>query len=208
LAGVTLVEYAAEERLNSQIRIALTAARGTARGASATASLEEAGPHWWLGGTGPHVPCGVTRDDAVSVLVPLRGPLDTMGVLAAAHEIVGSASPELSVSLAACLGSDAGLLHVSREAQTWCLYWPAGVGGLWFYSSHRLPQLSELSRASDAPRILRSPAQPGEIVVATSRPLDASEQAVLRGLADGGPATLDRLRALPAPIDAVVLEVR
>jgi hypothetical protein len=88
------------------------------------------------------------------------------------------------------------------------LYWPPGAGGLRLFSSHRLPHVSELSHASDVPRIFRSPAAPGEIVVASSRPLVPGANDALAGMGDGGPVTLERIRAAARQVDGFVVEVR
>jgi hypothetical protein len=207
LGGVTLVEHAATERLYSQIRIALAAARARAGGEPFVEALEEAGPHWWLSTVRQDPRVVVARSDSLTFLVPLRHVADPAGLLARALEVLGEAG-DLSSALAECLRGDAGLVHLTREARSWIMYWPAQVGGLWLFSSHRLPHLSELSRSSDAPRLFRSPASPGEIVVATTRPLGGGSEQIVTELDDGGPVAMDRLRALSLQIDGFVVEVR
>lgn len=203
LGGVTLVEHAATERLYSQIRIALAATQ-----AHVTEPLEHAGPHWWLGSIGAGDAVAVACDEALSALVRLEKSADRVAKVAKGHAIATSESDDIGSSLVECLGHDVGFVHLTREARSLILYWPAGLGGLWLYSSYRLPHLSELSRVSDVPRILQSPAAPGEIILATTRPLDASQSSIVQGLADGGPATLDRLRASALAVDGFVVEVR
>jgi hypothetical protein len=206
--GVTLVEHAATDRLYSQIRILLAARRPRAAAHALGETLEDGGAFWWLGVVGGAA-AEVTNEDALSVLLPLGPNVDGSDTLAAAHGIVTTiTSADVSSALIDCLGSDAGFVHLSREACAWTLYWPAGTGSLWLFSSHRLPHLSELSRASDVPRILRSVAQPGEVVLATNRALRSSEQRIAQGLADGGPSTVDRLRVLPEALRGFVVEVR
>jgi len=199
LGGVTLVQHAARERLYSQIRIALTA---SGRG---DATTEHAGPHWWLATTGSDA-VGVRRDDGLSAVVPFA-PIHCAAKLAAGHVLVRGEDAGMTPALVETFGRDAGFVHLSREARSWVIYWPAGQGGLWLYSSHRLPHLSELSRPSDVPRVLRSVASPGEIVLASARPLD-TDASVASRLADGGPAALDRLRATHPGVSGFVVEVR
>ena len=206
--GVTLVEHSASDRLYSQIRILVAASRHDAPTRAIDGTLEDSGAHWWLGVIGSGT-CAATEGDGLGALLALGPDVDRRAKLRDAHAIAATTTmPALAPALVECLGADAGFLHVAREARTWTIYWPAGAGALWLFSSHRLPHLSELSRASDVPRILRSAAHSGEIVLATSRAISAPDQRIVQGLADGGPATLDRLRAIGERIDGVVVEVR
>ncbi len=205
--GVTLVEHAASDRLYSQIRILVAASRREPPTRGVDGTLEDGGPHWWLGMIG--AARAEAEEDGVGALVALAPVIDAGAKLRAAHAIAAAtAAPDLASALTDCLGNDAGFVHVAREARTWTLYCPQGAGAMWLFSSHRLPHLSALSRASAAPRVLRSVAHAGEIVLAANRALELSEQPIVRGLADGGPATLDRLRAMSEPIDGFVAELR
>jgi hypothetical protein len=208
IGGVTLVEHAATERLYSQIRIVLAAARAGADGLPREAPFEQAGPDWWLATIAGAPQTHIARDESgsVTLLLPFGAVADPVSLLADAHEVIASA-PDMVSSLVSCIGGNAGFVHLSLETRSWVIYWPPSKGGLRLFSSHRLPHLSNLS-CTDAPRIFRSGVAPGEIVVATSRPLDADDYDVLAGLTDGGPVTVDRLRALSNPPAGFVVEVR
>jgi hypothetical protein len=205
LGAVTLVEHGAHERLYSQLRVLLRAAHASASAPQADAS-EEAGPHWWYATAGREATAGVTRDESLTMLLPL-GACDA-AMRDDAHAIVTSGGDDTAPALVERLGHAAGLVHLSREAREWILYWPAGTGALWLFSSQRLPNLSELSRASDVPRFLRGPAAPGEIAFASTRPLGEEDHPIVSAMAHGGPSTLDRLRACGAECNALVVEVR
>ncbi|HEY2516310.1 MAG TPA: hypothetical protein VGI39_35810 [Polyangiaceae bacterium] len=201
LGGVTLVEHAAEERLYSQIRILAAAARADGD------PREKAGPSWWMGSV-TEAPLAVTdAGDALTILVPLQSTGDHAGLLAEAQRAIAG-DDDVTSRLISTLGSSAGVVHLAGDARSWVIYWPAGIGGLRLFSSHRLPHVSDLSQPSDVPRILRGPAAPGEIVVASSRGFGAGDHGLLAGLSDGGPATLDRFRAGGAPLQGFVVEVR
>ncbi len=193
LGGVTLVEHAATERLYSQLRIVLAAARSHDSAEDLQGGLDAAGPHYWLAPLAAGGDVAMKRDEALSLLLPLEAsegqttrPLGE--VLDRAHALASAGGKDVGPELVDCIGERAGFVHLAANAASWFLYWPAGRGSLWLFSSHRLPHLSELSRRSDAPRIFASAAAPGEIVFATSRPLGTDERAIADALADGGPA--------------------
>jgi hypothetical protein len=204
LGAVTLVGRGAHERLSSQLRVMLRARAG--RAAITPLGIEQASMHAWYATVGARVAPSAGMSEELTFLLPL-GPCDA-DLARDAHTIVTSRHPDTSAALVERLGDNAGLVHLSREARRWTLYWPCGKGALWLFSPQRLPRLSELSHRSDAPRFFCGPATPCEVVLASTREQGACDRAIVQAMQSGGPASLDLLRALRQSDDSLVVEVR
>jgi hypothetical protein len=133
-----------------------------------------------------------------------------------ALEIVrhGAHQAEDAAALEDALGRGVGLLHLTRQAQDWIIYWPCHQRPLWLFSPLRLPRWSDLT-ASQSASLWHMPAASGDVVAAMSSralfagppPTEASS-----AMLDGGPALLElleaRLGAAPQPWSCVLVEVR
>jgi hypothetical protein len=111
-----------------------------------------------------------------------------------AHQIAcaGKAVPdeERQVQLRELLGSVAGMVHLSRDAREWTLYWPSSSCPVLLCSIHRLPTVCNLAAQADA-QVLQLAASPGDVVVGLSAPLLQHQRGLAAG--DGGAAFLDEL---------------
>jgi len=86
----------------------------------------------------------------------------------------------------------AGMVHLSRDAQQWTLYWPSSVYPVLLCSVHRLPAVCNLAAQADA-QVVHLAASPGDVVVGLSSPVHLQHGAL--AAADGGAALLDDLEA-------------
>lgn len=132
---------------------------------------------------------------------------------AEAHEIANAGArlddEERQIRLRELFGSAAGMVHLSRDAQEWTLYWPSSTYPLLLCSIQRLPAMCDLAAQADT-QVLHLAASPGDVVVGLAarvalrhRPTPAD---------DGGAAFLDDLeaaaadrRAMPA---GIIVEIR
>lgn len=130
---------------------------------------------------------------------------------AEAHEIANARldDEERQVRLRELFGTVAGMVHLSRDAREWTLYWPSAIYPLLLCSIQRLPAVCDLAVQADA-QVLHLAASPGDVVVGLVTPVALRH----RGTAadDGGAAFLDDLeaaaadrRAMPA---GVIVEIR
>jgi hypothetical protein len=128
-----------------------------------------------------------------------------------AHEIADTGArlddEERQIRLRELFGSAAGMVHLSRSAREWTLYWPSSIYPLLLCSTQRLPAVCDLAAQADA-QVLHLAASPGDVVVGLATPVALRH----RGTADdGGAAFLDDLeaaadrRAMPA---GVIVEIR
>lgn len=116
---------------------------------------------------------------------------------------------ERQIRLRELFGSVAGMVHLSRDAREWTLYWPSAIYPLLLCSIQRLPAVCDLAAQADA-QVLHLAASPGDVVVGLATPVAVRH----RGTAadDGGAAFLDDLEAAAAdrrtmPV-GVIVEIR
>jgi hypothetical protein len=113
----------------------------------------------------------------------------------------------------------AGLLHLTRRAKDWLVYWPTSKAPLWLFSPLRLPNLSEWGRGSkETSKVHRIAAFHGDLAVALSTEVSGLADAEARSpslrslLTEGGPAVLQHLlgvlRSSVDPVAGIVAEVR
>lgn len=130
---------------------------------------------------------------------------------AEAHQVADARldDEERQIRLRELFGSVAGMVHLSRDAREWTLYWPSAIYPLLLCSIQRLPAVCDLAAQADA-QVLHLAASPGDVVVGLATPVALRH----RGTAadDGGAAFLDDLeaavadrRAMPA---GVIVEIR
>jgi hypothetical protein len=130
---------------------------------------------------------------------------------AEAHQVADARldDEERQIRLRELFGSVAGMVHLSRDAREWTLYWPSAIYPLLLCSIQRLPAVCDLAAQADA-QVLHLAASPGDVVVGLATPVALRH----RGAAadDGGAAFLDDLeaavadrRAMPA---GIIVEIR
>jgi hypothetical protein len=160
-------------------------------------------------------------ENALTVLLPLsteiaRDDADVERVF----ELVGSCDGDQwsDAKLRDALQERAGLLHLTRRAKDWLVYWPTSTAPLWLFSPLRLPNLSEWGPGHpETSKVHRIAAFHGDLAVALSGEVSALT-AERRGpslrslMADGGPVVLHHLagllRSSSDPVAGVVAEVR
>jgi len=130
-----------------------------------------------------------------------------------AHEIANAGArlddEERQIRLRELFGSVAGMVHLSRDAREWMLYWPSAIYPLLLCSFQRLPAVCDLAAQADA-QVLHLAASPGDVVIGLATPVALRHRATAAD--DGGAAFLDDLetaaadrRAMPA---GVIVEIR
>jgi hypothetical protein len=130
-----------------------------------------------------------------------------------AHQIANAGTrlddEERQIRLRELFGSAAGMVHLSRDAQEWTLYWPSSNYSLLLCSIQRLPAACDLAVQADA-QVLHLAASPGDVVVGLATRVALRHRATAAD--DGGAAFLDELetavadrRAIPA---GLIVEIR
>jgi hypothetical protein len=208
---VTLISPSVSRaRLRGTIRMLLARRGGFAR--------EQLHQQVWtamFGATGDQAPALYPDGaGAVTAVFPLDAGWSGAEPLAAeAHEIANAGGrlddEERQIRLRELLGSAAGMVHLSRDAREWTLYWPSSIYPLLLCSIQRLPAVCDLAACADA-RVLHLTASPGDIVVGLATPVALRHRTTAAD--DGGAALLDDLetavadrRAMPA---GLIVEIR
>lgn len=207
---VTLVAPSVSRaRLRGTVRMLLARHGGFGR--------EQLSAHVWtarFGGTGQQAPA--LHEDgtgAVTAVFPFDPGWSGAEPLSAdAHQIAHIEAKlddeERRRQLRELFGSAAGMVHLSRDAAEWTLYWPSAVYPLLLCSSHRLPTVCDLAAQADA-HVLHLAASPGDVVIGLASPVELPPRGLASG--DGGAAFLDELetsadrRAVPT---GIIVEIR
>lgn len=128
-----------------------------------------------------------------------------------AHELANARldDEERQIRLRELFGSVAGMVHLSRDAREWTLYWPSAIYPLLLCSIQRLPAVCDLAVQADA-QVLHLAASPGDVVVGLATPAALRHRTTAAD--DGGAAFLEDLelaaaerRAMPA---GIIVEIR
>jgi hypothetical protein len=208
---VTLISPSVSRaRLRGTIRMLLARRGGFAR--------EQLHQQVWtamFGATGGQAPALYPDGGgAVTAVFPLDAGWSGAEPLAAeAHEIANAGDrlddEERQIRLRELFGAAAGMVHLSRDAREWTLYWPSSIYPLLLCSIQRLPAVCDLAAHADA-QVLQLTASPGDVVVGLATPVALRHRTTAAD--DGGAALLDDLetavadrRAMPA---GLIVEIR
>jgi hypothetical protein len=205
---VTLVASSVSRaRLRGTIRMLLARHGGFAR--------EQLHPHVWTAMFGAGLQAPALHQDAsgaVTAVFPFNAGWSGADPLSVeAHHIACTGKvddDERQIQLRELFGSVAGMVHLSRAAREWTLYWPSSVFPVLLCSIHRLPAVCNLAAQADS-QVLHLAASPGDVVVALSSPMPLQHRGLAAG--DGGAAFLGELegavagRSLPS---GVIVEIR
>ncbi|HET7500289.1 MAG TPA: hypothetical protein VFK02_04775 [Kofleriaceae bacterium] len=196
-------------RLRGTIRMLLARHGGFAR--------EQLEHHVWTAAFGSAAPAPVLLQDpggAVTAVFPFDpGWSGAEPLSVEAHQIVAAGKhldeEERQIRLRELFGSVAGMVHLSRDAREWTLYWPSPAHPVLLCSVQRLPAMCNLAAHADA-QIVHLAASPGDVVLGLTSRTALPERPFPAG--DGGAALLDELeahaggdRAGPA---GVIVEIR
>jgi hypothetical protein len=173
--------------------------------------------HVWTATFGSHVQTPVLLQDsggAVTAVFPFNpGWSGAEPLSVEAHQIVCAGNSiddeERQLRLRELFGTVAGMVHLSRDAQQWTLYWPSSVYPVLLCSVHRLPAVCNLAAQADA-QVVHLAASPGDVIVGLSSKIQLQQGAL--AASDGGAALLDDLEDAganhrPAPA-GIIVEIR